>query len=138
MATISSCKTDEIPAVLALWANARSAAASTPDTPAALERLCARNDGALLIAKVDGHVVGTLIAASDGWRGNMYRLTVAPTHRRRGIARRLVAAGEAQLRDRGVTRITALVDARDDVATRVWESVGYRHDAAIARFVRNV
>ncbi len=42
----------------------------------------------------DGAIVATLIAAWDGWRGNMYRLAVAPELRREGIARTLVEAGE--------------------------------------------
>jgi ribosomal protein S18 acetylase RimI-like enzyme len=37
--------------------------------------------------------VGTLVAAWDGWRGNMYRLAVLPEHRRAGIGRELVDAG---------------------------------------------
>ena len=124
--------------MLALWADSRSAAASTPDTQGGIERLRARDDRALLVAELDGRIVGALIAASDGWRGNMYRLAVEPNHRRRGIARRLVAAGEAHLRELGVARVTALVEAGDGIATGLWEAVGYRRDAAIGRFVRNL
>jgi ribosomal protein S18 acetylase RimI-like enzyme len=136
--TIRPCQTDEITDVLALWADSRSAAASTPDTPAGIERLRAQDGDGVLVAELDGRIVGALIAASDGWRGNMYRLAVDPSHRRRGIARRLVAAGEAHLRKLGVTRVTALVEADDSVAAGLWEATGYRHDAAIARFVRNL
>jgi ribosomal protein S18 acetylase RimI-like enzyme len=138
VSTIRPCQTDEIPEVLALWADSRSAAASTPDTPAGIERLRAQDSDSVLVAEFDGRIVGVLIAASDGWRGNMYRLAVDPSHRRRGLARRLVAAGEAHLRGRGVTRVTALVEAEDSVAAGLWEATGYRHDAAIARFVRNL
>jgi ribosomal protein S18 acetylase RimI-like enzyme len=136
--TIRPCQTDEIPDVLALWADSRSAAASTPDTPAGIERLRAQDGDGVLVAELDGRIVGVLIAASDGWRGNMYRLAVDPSHRRRGIARRLVAAGEAHLRELGVTRVTALVETDDSVAAGLWEATGYRHDTAIARFVRNL
>jgi ribosomal protein S18 acetylase RimI-like enzyme len=136
--TIRPCQPDEVPDVLALWAATRSAAASTPDTPAGLERLRAQDEGALLVAELDGRIVGTVIAASDGWRGNMYRLAVDPTYRGKGIARRLVTAGEARLRERGVVRVTALAEANDTVATRLWEAAGYRHDPGIARFARNL
>jgi ribosomal protein S18 acetylase RimI-like enzyme len=71
------------------------------------------------VAEVDGRIVGALIAASDGWRGSMYRLAVDPQYRGRGIARRLVACGEARLRERGVPRVTALVSGEDGVATAV-------------------
>jgi ribosomal protein S18 acetylase RimI-like enzyme len=138
MVTIRSCKPEEIPEVLALWAAARTAAPSTPDTPVALRALCEQNPGALLVAESDQRIVGALIAVSDGWRGNMYRLAVNPARRREGIARRLVSAGEAQLRIQRVTRVTALVDAADPVATGIWQAAGYRQDIAIARFVRNL
>ncbi|MEA2241841.1 MAG: hypothetical protein QOD24_1397 [Solirubrobacteraceae bacterium] len=124
--------------MLALWATSRSAAASTPDTPGGVLRLLAADPGALLRAEVDGRIVGALIAASDGWRGSMYRLAVDPQHRRRGIARRLMACGEARLRERGVPRVTALVNADDDVATAAWEALGYGGDAKISRFVTNL
>jgi ribosomal protein S18 acetylase RimI-like enzyme len=37
------------------------------------------------VAEGDGEIVGALIAAWDGWRGNMYRLAVREGHRREGI-----------------------------------------------------
>ena len=94
--TVRPARPEDVDAVLALWGGARSAHAVTEDTP---ERVAALlRAGALLVAEVDGEVVGAVIAAFDGWRGNFYRLAVAPAHRRRGIAARLVAAGEERLR----------------------------------------
>ena len=91
--------------------------------------------GAVLVAQVYGAVVAALVAAFDGWRGNMYRLAVAPAFRRRGLGSRLVAAGEAQLRELGAPRVTALV-AFDDVGARgFWEAVGYAADPVMGRMV---
>ena len=89
----------DIAAVLALWERARSAAASTPDTPETVARLLDAGPGSLLVAErgPEGAIVGVLIAAWDGWRGNMYRLAVDPVHRRTGIALALVRAGERHL-----------------------------------------
>src|SRR5829696_6246427 len=56
---------------------------------------------ALLISERPGRVIGTLIAAWDGWRGNMYRLAVAVEERRSGVGLALVRAGEEHLRDCG-------------------------------------
>jgi ribosomal protein S18 acetylase RimI-like enzyme len=93
---------------------------------------------ALLVAELDGQVVGSLIAAWDGWRGNMYRLTVLPAHQRQGIARALVETAHERLRQRGARRVSALV-ARDDVAaTALWREVGYEWQEYTARFVRNL
>jgi ribosomal protein S18 acetylase RimI-like enzyme len=129
----------DVDAVLALWARARTAAASTPDTPQAIANLLDRDPGALLVAQVDdGPIAGTLIAAWDGWRGNMYRLAVDPPDRRRGIARALVEAGERRLRAQGARRVTAIVARGDERAAGLWTAVGYGRDATVDRFVRNL
>src|SRR3954462_4271909 len=128
----------DVPAVLALWARARSANASTPDTPEALERLLADNPGALIVAERAGAIVGGVVAAWDGWRGNVYRLAVDRGHRRRGVGLALVRAGEAHLAARGARRVTALVAHEEADAVGLWEAAGYARDATIARFVRNL
>jgi ribosomal protein S18 acetylase RimI-like enzyme len=128
----------DIEAVLALWGAGRTAHAITPDTPEALERLLATDPWGLLVAEEEGEVRGALIAAWDGWRGNLYRLAVDPAHRRRGIARRLVRAGEERLRERGAPRITALVAFEDDDARAFWAAAGYEADADIGRMVRSL
>lgn len=135
---VRSAEPADVAAVLALWAGERSAHASLPDTAEAVERLLADRPDALLVAEQDGGVVvGALIAASDGWRGNMYRLTVAIAHRRRAIALALVREGERRLRERGTSRITALVARDDAVARAFWAAAGYDDDREIGRFVRN-
>ena len=128
----------DIGAVLRVWAEARSAAARTPDDPQFVERLLERDPGALLVAEADGEVVGVLIAGWDGWRGNVYRLAVLPSHRRQGIALRLVEAGHDRLRALGARRVTALVGGEEGAAHRLWRAVGYQRDEFVHRFVRNL
>ena len=82
--------------------------------------------------------MGALIAGWDGWRGNMYRLAVHPDHRRRGVGRRLLDAGEEHLRGLGARRVTALVAHGDEVAGAFWDSAGYPVDPVIGRRVRNL
>ena len=131
---------DDIAAVLALWERARSAAASTPDTPETVARLLDTGPGSLLVAErgPDGAIVGALIAAWDGWRGNMYRLAVDPAHRRAGVGLALVRAGERHLAAQGARRVTALVAHDEPDAVGLWAAAGYARDADIARFVRNL
>jgi ribosomal protein S18 acetylase RimI-like enzyme len=125
--------------VLELWAKARTAYAVTPDSPEATARLFARDPEALLVAELDGGpIVGALIAAFDGWRGNMYRLAVEPGRRRGGIGRSLIAAGERRLRALGAARVTVLIAAEDEVAVAAWEAAGYARDPIIARHVKNL
>jgi ribosomal protein S18 acetylase RimI-like enzyme len=87
---------------------------------------------------VDDRIVGSVVAGWDGWRGNIYRLAVAPELRRRGIARALVEAAEAHLRRRGARRVTALLVRAHDQAAGFWTAVGYGHDHRIDRYVRTL
>src|SRR5262249_42643333 len=123
--------------VLALWAADRSGHASLADSPEAVERLLEDRAGALLVAELDGRIVGALIAASDGWRGNMYRLTVDPAARRRGIARCLVREGEPRRRQLGIVRTPALVAHDAAIARAFGAAAGYPDAREIGRFVRN-
>ncbi len=132
------CRTDDAPGVLELWGQARSGHASTADHFEDVERLIDDPQAALLVAEKNGEVVGALIAAWDGWRGNMYRLAVAERHRREGIGIALTRAGEQYLRDRGAHRVTALVAVDDEVAGAFWLSAGYPPDQEIGRRVRNL
>jgi ribosomal protein S18 acetylase RimI-like enzyme len=126
----------DVPAVLELWDGARSAHAVTADAPSLVAALV--ESGSLIVCEREGAVVGAVIAAFDGWRGNFYRLAVAPAWRRRGIARQLVEAGEASLRARGAPRVTALVAFDDEAAGAFWEAVGYPRDPVIGRRVRTL
>jgi ribosomal protein S18 acetylase RimI-like enzyme len=128
----------DVDAVLALWGTIGRVIPTTPDTPEALVTLIERDPGALLVADLDGAVVGTLIAGWDGWRGDMYRLAVAAPHRRRGIATALVRAAEERLRALGCRRVTALVAAGDPRGAAFWEATGYPRDELTARHVRNI
>lgn len=110
--TVRAAQPTEAPAILDLWHGARSAHATTPDRIEDVHRLLAETPGSLLVADADGALVGAVIAAWDGWRGNMYRLVVLGEHRRRGVGLALVRAGEEQLRRRGACRITALSHTR--------------------------
>jgi ribosomal protein S18 acetylase RimI-like enzyme len=134
--TIRPARPDDVAAVVALWGLSRSSHAVTEDTPERVAR--AVSAGALLVAEVDGDVVAALIAAFDGWRGNMYRLAVAKPWRRRGVARRLVEAGEARLRALGAPRVTALVAFDDTAARGFWGAAGYEADEVMGRMVRTL
>lgn len=132
VASIRSATAADIEPVLALW-SAADAVPSVTDDAESVRR--AIEDEALIVAERDNEVVGSLIATFDGWRGNMYRLAVHPDHRRHGIATALVDEGERLISAQGGTRITALVVVEHDQAAEFWKSIGYEHDARIARFV---
>jgi ribosomal protein S18 acetylase RimI-like enzyme len=135
---IRRCGSGDAAAVLELWARTRSEHAVTPDRPADVERLIEDSPAALLVAEQGGEIVGAMIAAWDGWRGNLYRLAVRAGRRRQGTGIALVRAGEEYLHGCGARRVTALVAFEDGAAAAFWESAGYPQDRDIGRRVRNL
>jgi ribosomal protein S18 acetylase RimI-like enzyme len=134
---IRTARRDEIDALLALWRSAGSSPAVNENVEG-LIALFDRDELSLLVAEEDGELVGSLVAAWDGWRGSLYRLAVRPDRRRRGIALALVEAGERRLAALGCRRIAlvALQDREDAVG--FWAAAGYEADERITRFVKTL
>jgi len=126
---------DDIGAVLDLWRRADAVVSRTDDTDG-LRALVAHDPASLVVAEDDGAVVGSVICAWDGWRGSIYRLAVAPTHRRQGLGRRLLAEAETRLGARGARRLQAIVVDGDDRATGFWRTSTWEEQAGRIRFVR--
>jgi RimJ/RimL family protein N-acetyltransferase len=135
--TIRECRGEEVEAVLELWRQS-AATPSLTDNAGALRRAIAESCSHVLVAEIDGQIIGSIIGTFDGWRGNIYRLAVHPTFRRRAIARALLGAIRDRLSCQGAERITALVEKSHHLATSFWAAVGYRVDERIARYVHNV
>ncbi|OJU85901.1 MAG: hypothetical protein BGO11_16885 [Solirubrobacterales bacterium 70-9] len=127
----------DIDALPALWRRAE-AGPSTTETADDVRWLLERDPEALLVADVEGEIVGSLIAGWDGWRGTFYRLAVDPAHRRRGLATRMVEAGEERLRSLGAKRLNAIVESEEADAMAFWASAGYKLQTARSRFVKNL
>ena len=135
--SVRECREDEAAAVLDLWRQADTTVSVT-DTIEDIRSAIRESMSMLLVAEMDGRIVGSVIGGFDGWRGNIYRLAVHPEYQRRGIARRLVSDIEMHLAAMGVKRITALVERDHPWATGYWDAIGYELDAGMARYVRNL
>jgi ribosomal protein S18 acetylase RimI-like enzyme len=136
-AMIRTATPDDINAIVMLWGEV--VVDAFHDGADDVRRLLARDPHALLVA-VDSsdRVVGTLIVGWDGWRGNLYRMAVAASARRQGIAAALVAEGERRLAAAGCGRISAVVVRDDEAAPAFWRSAGYEFSAVARRFVKNL
>src|ERR1022692_3915959 len=132
--TIRPARADDLAAVLDLWIEATAEPGHTDDLDS-LSRLLAHDPGALLVAEETGVIVGSVIAAWDGWRGSIYRLAVAPSHRRRGLGGRLVLEAQRRLADEGASRLQAIVVETDAQATGFWRARGWEQQVERLRFV---
>jgi len=128
---------EDAQAILELWRLAGAFPTRTDDEESVCS-LIAHDPEAVLVAEEEGEPVGTLVAAFDGWRGTLFRLAVLSTHRRRGVARALVAEGERSLRERGAIRVNLYAISAETETLEFWSAVGYARDEWTCRFVKNL
>lgn len=117
--TIRPATVSDVRSTLELWVAAGAEVTHT-DNERSLRQLIAHDPDSLLLADHSGSPVGSVIAAWDGWRGSIYRLVVAPEHRRQGLGRRLLIAAESRLQKVGAERCQAVVVETDSLAVSFW------------------
>ncbi len=98
---------------------------SIGDDDRSLARLARRNPGLVLVAAEGSRIVGSALGGWDGRRGWMYHVATAETHRRQGIATRLVTQIEAGLHDLDCPKISVMVGDDNAGARAFWASRGY-------------
>lgn len=78
----------------------------------------------------DSRLVGTVVLSSDIRKGWINRLAVQPNHRRRGVAKALLAEAERILRKHGVRIFCALIEDYNTVSRKLFKECGYveHHD----------
>lgn len=135
--TLRTGRPEDIEVLLDFWRRAETSPSST-ESAEDVRGLLERDPDALIVAELDGEVVGTLIAGWDGWRATFYRLAVAIDHRRHGLATTLVRAGEERFRALGAKRLNAIAESHKPGAMAFWASAGYELQTSRSRFVKNL
>lgn len=125
----------DIRPLLAFWVSSAKGH-SVSDDVAGVTTLLERDPNAILIAVLDGAIVGCVIAGWDGWRARLYRLSVSPGHRRRGIARVLIDAAERRLRGLGARRFEGMVLDDNEAGRAAWAAAGYHPDPGWSRWLK--
>ena len=91
-----------------------------------------------LAARVNGEIAGFLIARIDIEKGKMFShiltLDVAPSHRRRGIARKLLEELETLLRQKGVVECRLEVREDNAAAINLYLKLGYRKMGRLEKY----
>jgi ribosomal protein S18 acetylase RimI-like enzyme len=138
--TIRACLLEEAPLLLSFWKEA-AAGESPTDNATGVNTLLKEREDAVMIAVDGDKIVGTIIAAFDGWRGNIYRLAILPEYRQRGIARKLVREAERRLVIRGAKRLVALASSHSDTSAPFWDAMasdGWHPSHPAARYAKTV
>jgi ribosomal-protein-alanine N-acetyltransferase len=96
-----------------------------PWTRNALALLLAQPGTTALLAERDGHLLGFVLLRQAADEAEILSLGVDPAVRRRGLARRLLAAGEAWL-GAGTARLFLEVAAGNTAALALYRRLGFR------------
>ena len=86
----------------------------------------------LLVGLIDDAVVASIMVGYDGHRGWINYLAVAPEHRRKGIARALMAEAESLLRGVGCPKINLQIRLDNVEAIEFYESIGFGKDHVVS------
>ena len=84
----------------------------------------------VFLAETDEQIVGHAIVREEQEKGETYglfsTLFVLPDHRRRDVARALVAYGEGWMREQGFKRAATNTSSSNEKLIRLFEGQGYR------------
>jgi ribosomal protein S18 acetylase RimI-like enzyme len=101
------------------------------DAGADFDRAVGGPSSAILVARVEHAIAGSVMVGFDGHRGWVYYLAVAPGVRRQGLGRRLMEAAEDWLRARGAPKIQLMVRDENEEALAFYDSLGLRHQSVV-------
>lgn len=134
--TLRTASREDRDRLVAFWAEAGENDARPTDRPDLVGRLLAHDPDSVIIAEIDQELVGTVVAGWDGWRANLYRLAVAPTHRRKGLARLLLGAAEDRFVSLGAERAAAMVLVHNTAGRGLWQAHDYTEQGDWSRWVK--
>lgn len=118
---------EDYPAAIHLWESAGPGIhLQRSDQPNEIVKKLARDPGLFIVAEYENQLVGTVIAGFDGRRGLIYHLAVAPEHRNRGIASRLMDEVEKRLLSLGCIRCYLLVTPENQNAIDFYEKRSWK------------
>ncbi len=98
------------------------------DSQKNLDSMVAQDPESVLVAELDGEVVGSIMFSALGKNlALIWGAVVAEQHRRAGIAKQLIATVENTLRARGVVEIWCFIDTTNEASLASADGSGYKH-----------
>ena len=119
------------PQVIALW-HACGLTRPWNDPAKDIARKLTVQPELFLVIEDAGPIVASAMFGYEGHRGWVNYLAVAPSHRRRGLARQLMAEGEARLTALGCPKLSLQLRTDNPQAAAFYTRLGYGQDAAVS------
>lgn len=112
-------------AVVALWDDAGLLVNPLNDPRQDIALCLSSGHGTLLLEEEDGEIIGAVMVGHDGHRGWVYYLGTATGKRHAGVGRRLMAACEEWLKQRGLPKLQLMVRNSNTRAIGFYQRCGY-------------
>lgn len=84
------------------------------------------------VGATDAEVIATAMFGYEGHRGWLNYLAVSPPYQKRGIARQLLAHGEAKLMEHGCPKLNLQIRADNLEVINFYKKTGFNEDAVIS------
>ena len=118
--------------VVTLWETVFGYKAAHNSPRLVIDKKLAIDDQLFFVATAEEAVVGTIMAGYDGHRGWIYSVTVATSHRHKGIGSLLVSHAERELTSRGCVKINLQILEENEDAVQFYSSLGYSVEQRIS------
>ena len=123
--TIAPIEDSDVAAVIELWQRCGLTRAwNDPHADIAFARRGKESE--ILVGKVAGALVASVMVGHDGHRGWFYYLGVDPEREGEGLGRQITAAGEAWLKARGVAKAMLLIRPENTKVQGFYSALGYQ------------
>ena len=119
---------EDYPIVVTLWRETEGLGLTESDSEEAIGLYLQRNPGMSAVAvSPSGDLLGAVLCGHDGRRGYLHHLAVAPPHRNRGIASRLVDGCFERLATVGIQKCNVFLLRGNETGAAFWEHAGWSH-----------
>jgi ribosomal protein S18 acetylase RimI-like enzyme len=127
----------DYPRVMALWEATEGMGMGPSDSRESIALFLRRNRGLSLVAMEGKTLVGAVLCGHDGRRGFLYHLAVAPTHRGRGLGKKLALKCLAGLRAQGIHKCHIVVYTHNTEGQKFWQKIGWEKRGNLLIMSRN-
>ncbi|MGH7615996.1 MAG: GNAT family N-acetyltransferase [Gemmatimonadaceae bacterium] len=111
--------------VMAVWQLADGVTIRDVDARGPLTTYLELHRGLCFVAVAGDEIVGAVLCGTDGRRGYLNHLAVAPEWRRRGIGRRLAERCVTALYERGIEKCHLMVKRENATGQTFWARLGW-------------
>ncbi len=118
-------ETKDASAVVRLWETVFPDDPPWNDPPDVIRRKLTVQRELFFVCLSGGHLVGTVLAGFDGFRGWVNKVAADPEYQRQGIASRLMKAAEEGLAHVGCPKLNIQVRSENSSAVEFYKDAGY-------------